>query len=112
MQFIPQHKNGKPTMRLVVPVRQGGMRGFCVVSNTQGLPMVNIVMRNLGTIGRILIILGDAADCRHGFNSNNTLQGQIGLVTTLDQYSSTTHYRRATYAKAPAKSSVEIWFAG
>ena len=54
------------------------------MSNSQGLPMVNIVMRNLGTVGRILIILGDAADCRHGFNSDNTLQGQIGLVTTLD----------------------------
>ena len=71
-------------MRLVVPVRQGGVRRVCVVSNSQGLPMVNVIVGNFGTVGRILNIVGHAADGRHGFDANDTLQGQIGLVTTLD----------------------------
>ena len=99
------------TVRRIVSIRQSGVRGLCIVDNAQGLPSLNVILSNRSAILTVIGIVGDGANGRHGFDTDNTLQSEIGLVA-IHVSILQGHHGKMTYAKDPAKSSVEIWFAG
>lgn len=77
-------------MRRVVPVRQGRVRRVCILGNAQGLPPINVIMCNDTAIGTVIKAICHAADGRHGFDADNALQSQVGLVATFISFGQAT----------------------
>jgi hypothetical protein len=68
--------------------------------------------RVVGSIGRVTSLLSNDG---HGLDTDHSLQGQVGLVANpVGQLPKSSQKRGplSTHARDPAKSSVEIWFAG
>lgn len=102
------------TMAAVIPIGQGGMGGIGVLGNAQRLPLGNVVVGDAGIIGGVVTVAGQVGNDRHGLDTNHALESQVGLVANYaSQYFWL--WNRCfvcTYARDPAKSSVEIWLAG
>jgi len=68
------------TVRRIVSIRQSGVRRVGVVGNAQSLPSTNVILSNRGAILTVVRVVGDGANGRHGLDTDDTLQSQIGLV--------------------------------
>lgn len=77
--------------------------------NPQRLPLLDIIVGDPRVVGSVTAVIRHFAYNRHGLDSNHTLQRQVCLVPTNVRHINTAG---GTYANDPAKSSVEIWFAG
>ena len=100
-------------MGVVGAIGQRRMRRAGILRNAQNLPSIDIVMSDGSVVGCIVRVVGRVANDGHGFDSDDTFQGQVGLVP-IPNVSIACHAgpHHGTYAKLPAKSSVEIWLAG
>ncbi len=50
------------------------------MGGAQGLPLRNVVVRNICIIGRIGGVAGKAGNVGHGFDADDTLEGEIRLI--------------------------------
>jgi hypothetical protein len=50
------------------------------MGDAQGLPLRNVVVRNIRIIGRIGGVAGKAGNVGHSSDANDTLEGEIRLV--------------------------------
>lgn len=51
------------------------------MGNSENLPLLNVTLGDARVVQSILGIPSEISDDGHCTNSNNTLEGQIGLVT-------------------------------
>lgn len=49
--------------------------------DTQNLPSVDVVMGNGSVVGSIIRVISLVADDSHGFDTDDALQCQVGLVS-------------------------------
>lgn len=83
------------------------MRWVCVLRDSQRLPAFDVVMSNTRVVGGNLKVVGQVANDSHSLDTDNAFQCQVGLVA-VKIISSDRESQICTYAKEPAKSSVEI----
>lgn len=50
------------------------------MGDAQGLPLRNVVVRNIRIVSRIGGVAGKAGDVGHGFDADDTLEGEIRLI--------------------------------
>ena len=97
-------------MSLVHSVGQGCVGRIGIHGYAKDLPLGYIIVCDIGVIGGISGVTGEVGDHGHGFDADNTLEGEIGLIAA--DVSTNRSWHGKTYARGPAKSSVEIWLAG
>lgn len=68
-------------MGVVGAISKRRMRRVGIVRDTQDLPSVDVVMGNGSVVGSIIRVISLVADDSHGFDTDDTLQGQVGLVS-------------------------------
>lgn len=68
------------TVSVIRAIRQCGMRMNHLMSNTQHLPLIDIIVGDIRVIGSCISMVGELANDRHGLNTNNPLQSQVGLI--------------------------------
>jgi len=65
---------------IVRTIIERGMWRSGVMGDAQGLPLRNVVVRNIRIIGRIGGVAGKAGNVGHSSDANDTLEGEIRLV--------------------------------
>lgn len=77
--------------------------------------LCNVVVRNFCVIGTKRCIASHVRYHGHSFDTNDTFESQIRLIAaqTMGYQQGVDVYKNgSTYARGPAKSSVDIWAAG
>ena len=102
------------TIGVVHTVRQCGVGRCCVVRDAERLPLLDVGLRNGAVVCGVGGIASEICDLSHRANANDALDRKVGLVSLQSFIVSFYHggkkrdKRCKTYARAPAKSSVEI----
>lgn len=67
-------------MAVVGAISKCCMRRVGIVCDAQNLPSVNVIMSNGSVVGSISRVISLVANDSHGFDTDDALQGQVGLV--------------------------------